>query len=59
MGRFLSGYAAAIALAKPHPALKAVSPQAAWNDWWINDDLHRYGAVRLSYATDWLFSLAE
>jgi putative CocE/NonD family hydrolase len=51
------GYAAAIALAKPHPALKAVSPQAAWNDWWMNDDLHRYGAARLSYATDWLFSL--
>jgi len=51
------GYAAAVALAKPHPALKAVSPQAAWNDWWMNDDLHRYGAARLSYATDWLFSL--
>lgn len=51
------GYAAAVALAKPHPALKAVSPQAAWNDWWINDDLHRYGAARLSYATDWLFAL--
>jgi putative CocE/NonD family hydrolase len=51
------GYAAAVALAKPHPALKAVSPQAAWNDWWINDDLHRYGAARLSYLTDWLFSL--
>lgn len=51
------GYAAAVALAHPHPALKAVSPQAAWNDWWINDDLHRYGAMRLSYATDWLFSL--
>ncbi|MES2988505.1 MAG: CocE/NonD family hydrolase, partial [Pseudomonadota bacterium] len=51
------GYAAAIALARPHPALKAVSPQAAWNDWWMNDDLHRYGAMRLSYATDWLFAL--
>lgn len=51
------GYAAAVALARPHPALKAVSPQAAWNDWWINDDLHRYGAMRLSYATDWLFPL--
>ena len=51
------GYASAVALARPHPALKAVSPQAAWNDWWINDDLHRYGAARLSYATDWLFSL--
>ncbi|UYY57723.1 CocE/NonD family hydrolase [Sphingomonas sp. S2-65] len=51
------GYASAVALAHPHPALKAVSPQAAWNDWWINDDLHRYGAMRLSYATDWLFAL--
>lgn len=51
------GYASAVALARPHPALKAVSPQAAWNDWWINDDLHRYGAARLSYLTDWLFSL--
>lgn len=51
------GYAAAIALARPHPALKAVSPQAAWNDWWLNDDLHRHGAMRLTYATDWLYSL--
>lgn len=51
------GYAAAVALAKPHPALKAVSPQAGWNDWWMNDDLHRFGAARLSYATDWLWLL--
>lgn len=57
MGVSYPGYASAVALAKPHPGLKAVSPQAAWNDWWINDDLHRYGAMRLSYATDWLFSL--
>ena len=57
MGVSYPGYAAAVALARPHPALKAVSPQAAWNDWWINDDLHRYGAIRLSYATDWLYSL--
>ncbi|UZK65598.1 CocE/NonD family hydrolase [Sphingomonas sp. M1-B02] len=57
MGVSYPGYAAAISLARPHPALKAVSPQAAWNDWWIHDDLHRYGAMRLSYATDWLFSL--
>lgn len=57
MGVSYPGYAAAVALARPHPALKAVSPQAAWNDWWINDDLHRYGAMRLSYATDWLYPL--
>jgi hypothetical protein len=51
------GFAAAIALTKPHPALKAVSPQAAWIDYWQSDDLHRNGALRLSYATDWLSSL--
>ncbi len=51
------GLAAAIALAKPHPALKAVSPQAAWTDYWSGDDLHRNGALRLSYATDWVYSL--
>ena len=51
------GFAAAVVLAKPHPALKAVSPQAAWIDYWMSDDLHRNGALRLSYATDWIYSL--
>ena len=51
------GFAAAVALAHPHPALKAVSPQAAWIDYWQSDDLHRNGALRLSYATDWVSSL--
>lgn len=51
------GLAAAIALARPHPALKAVSPQAPWTDYFMNDDLHRYGAMRLTYAYDWLYLL--
>ena len=51
------GFAAGIALVHPHPALKAVSPQAAWLDYWQSDDLHRNGALRLSYATDWVSSL--
>ena len=51
------GFAAAIALVHPHPALKAVSPQAAWIDYWRSDDLHRNGALKLSYATDWVSSL--
>ena len=51
------GFAAAVALVHPHPALKAVSPQAAWIDYWQSDDLHRNGALRLSYATDWVSSL--
>ncbi|MDG2533291.1 CocE/NonD family hydrolase [Sphingomonas sp. HITSZ_GF] len=51
------GFTAAVALARPHPALKAVSPQAAWTDYWKNDDLHRWGAMRLTYAADWVNSL--
>ncbi|MFX7816640.1 CocE/NonD family hydrolase, partial [Acinetobacter baumannii] len=51
------GFTAAVALARPHPALKAVSPQAAWTDYWKNDDLHRWGAMRLTYASDWVNSL--
>ncbi|WP_375398689.1 CocE/NonD family hydrolase [uncultured Sphingomonas sp.] len=51
------GFAAAVALVRPHRALKAVSPQAAWIDYWMSDDLHRNGALRLSYATDWLYQL--
>jgi len=51
------GFASAVALAHPHPALKAVAPQAAWIDYWMSDDLHRNGALRLSYATDWLYML--
>jgi len=51
------GFAAAVALVHPHPALKAVSPQAAWIDYWTNDDLHRNGALRLSYVADWVSSL--
>ncbi|WP_375427949.1 CocE/NonD family hydrolase [uncultured Sphingomonas sp.] len=51
------GFTAAVALTNPHPALKAVSPQAAWTDYWLNDDLHRNGALRLSYATEWLYLL--
>ena len=51
------GFAAAVALVHPHPALKAVSPQAGWIDYWQSDDLHRNGALRLTYATDWLSML--
>lgn len=44
-----SGYTAAATLLNPHPALKAVSEQASPADEWMNDDDHRYGALRLSY----------
>ena len=44
-----AGYTAAATLLDPHPALKAVSEQASPADQWMNDDDHRYGALRLSY----------
>lgn len=47
------GLTAALALLKPHPALKAISEQAAPVDQWMNDDDHRYGALRESYAFEY------
>ncbi|MGD0577469.1 MAG: CocE/NonD family hydrolase [Bryobacteraceae bacterium] len=43
------GLTAGLTLLHPHPALKAVSEQASPVDQWMNDDDHRYGALRLSY----------
>ena len=47
------GLTAAMTLLRPHPALKAVSEQASPVDQWMNDDNHRFGALRLSYAFEY------
>ena len=47
------GLTTAMTLLKPHPALKAISEQAAPVDQWMNDDMHRYGALRESYAFEY------
>lgn len=47
------GLTAALTLLHPHPALKAVSEQASPADQWMNDDFHRYGALRLSYGFEY------
>lgn len=47
------GLTTALALLHPHPALKAISEQASPVDQWINDDFHRYGALRESYAFEY------
>jgi hypothetical protein len=44
-----AGLTAALALLHPHTALKAISEQASPADQWMNDDDHRYGALRESY----------
>jgi putative CocE/NonD family hydrolase len=47
------GLTTAMALLHPHPALKAISEQASPVDQWMNDDMHRYGALRESYALEY------
>jgi uncharacterized protein len=49
MGVSYDGLTTALALLHPHPALKAMSEQASPVDQWMNDDDHRYGALRESY----------
>jgi putative CocE/NonD family hydrolase len=47
------GLTATLSMLEPHPALKAISEQASPADQWMNDDFHRYGALRLSYAFEY------
>jgi len=47
------GLTTGLALLHPHPALKAMSEQASPADQWMNDDDHRYGALRESYAFEY------
>jgi putative CocE/NonD family hydrolase len=47
------GLTTGMALLHPHPALKAISEQASPVDQWMNDDMHRYGALRESYAFEY------
>ncbi|HMG12684.1 MAG TPA: CocE/NonD family hydrolase, partial [Gemmatimonadaceae bacterium] len=47
------GWLTVIAMLDPHPALKAVSPQASPADMFIGDDFHHNGAFRLSYGFEY------
>ncbi len=47
------GWLAAQAMLDPHPALRAVSPQASPADMWLGDDFHHNGAFRLSYGFEY------
>jgi len=48
-----SGLTAGLVLLHPHPAVKAISEQASPVDQWMNDDDHRYGALRESYTFEY------
>jgi uncharacterized protein len=47
------GLTAGLTLLHPHPALQAISEQASPVDQWMNDDNHRYGALRESYTFEY------
>ena len=55
MGVSYPGWTAAMAMLDPHPALKAVSPQASPADMWMGDDFHHNGAFRLSYGFEYAY----
>ncbi len=47
------GWTTAMAMLDPHPALKAVSPQASPADMFLGDDFHHNGAFRLAYGLEY------
>ncbi|HYW43959.1 MAG TPA: CocE/NonD family hydrolase [Bryobacteraceae bacterium] len=44
------GFYTAAGVIDAHPALKAASPQAPINDWFVGDDFHHNGALYLPHA---------
>ena len=53
LGVSYPGWLTVVAMLDPHPALKAVSPQASPADMFLGDDFHHNGAFRLSYGFEY------
>ncbi len=53
LGVSYPGWLAAMAGINPHPAVKAISPQAPMTDTWMGDDFFHQGAFRLSYGFEY------
>ncbi len=51
------GWLAVVPLTEPHPALRALSPQAAMGDTWLGDDFFHQGAFRLSYGYEYVYGV--
>ena len=54
LGISYPGWLTVMAMLDPHPALKAVSPQASPADMFLGDDFHHNGAFRLSYGFEYV-----
>lgn len=57
MGISYPGFLATMAGIDPHPAVKAISPQAPMIDVWLGDDFFHNGAFRQSYGYDYVLSM--
>jgi uncharacterized protein len=53
LGVSYDGWTTIMGALNPHPALKAISPQASPADMWLGDDFHHNGAFRLSYGFEY------
>ena len=54
LGISYPGFLVNAAMVEPHPALKAMSPQAPMVDTWMGDDFFHQGAFRQSYGIEWV-----
>jgi predicted acyl esterase len=54
LGVSYDGFLAMMAGIDPHPAVKAISPQAPMTDVWLGDDFFHNGAFRQSYGFDYV-----
>lgn len=57
VGTSYPGFLAMAAGLDPHPAVKAISPQAPMIDVWIGDDFFHNGAFRQTYGYDYAYAL--
>lgn len=57
MGVSYPGFLAAEAGIDPHPAVRAISPQAPMTDVWIGDDFFHNGAFRQTYGYDYVLGM--
>jgi hypothetical protein len=57
VGTSYPGFLAMMAGIDPHPAVKAISPQAPMIDVWIGDDFFHNGAFRQSYGFDYVMGM--
>jgi len=57
LGTSYPGFLAMMAGIDPHPAVKAISPQAPMIDTWMGDDFFHNGAFRQTYGYDYALGL--